>query len=392
MKKEVVSLRTGTIQKVMNIIRAVSTRRMNTELDMIPFKYKHLPYKKIFNWILVEAGVHSRSPKPWGFPTHLHVEPSTLCNLRCAFCPVTTGLERPTGVMSHEVFKKIIDELADYLFMILLWDWGEPFLNPGVYDMIAYAKQSDVKVISSTNGHVFAQAGNAEKLIRSGIDAIIFAIDGISQETYEQFRKKGNLHMAMKGIQNVAAARRNLNSRTPLINFRFIPMKHNEHEMPLLKDFARSLGADVLTIKSLNPHDHGEVDANIATGLTFMPQDPRYRRFEYDEQGSRLRLDQNPCKRPWMNPSIHWDGKVSLCTFDAQDHFVMGDLTKESFRDIWWGDEYSRFRSRFRHNYRAIPFCDGCTNAYKGGECGSEVIRERHVFNDTVCTAPSAER
>ena len=85
-----------------------------------------------------------------------------------------------------------------------------------------------------------------------------------------------------------------------------------------------------------------------------------------------------------MNPSIHWDGKVSLCTFDAQDHFVMGDLMKENFKEIWWGEAYSRFRRQFRHNYRSIPFCDGCTNAFKGGECGSDVIRERYVFNSDI--------
>ena len=378
------SLLRGLTQKVMNAIRAVSARRIDTELDQIPFEYNHVPYKKLFNWIKVEAGVHFNSEKPWGFPTYLHIEPSTLCNLKCAFCPVTTGMERPTGLMTYEVFRKTIDELADYLFLILLWDWGEPFLNPSIYDMIAYAKQKDVRIISSTNGQVFAQPGNAEKLVRSGIDAIIFAIDGISQGTYEQFRKNGNLNMALKGIENVVAAKRSLKSKTPVINFRFIPMKHNEHEIPLLEDFARSLGVDIMTLKTLNPHDHGEVDANIATGLSYMPQDLRYRRFAYDENGSRIRLAQNPCKRPWINPSIHWDGKVSLCTFDAQDHYCMGDLSKESFKKIWWGEVFSNFRRQFREDYRLIDFCAGCTNAFKGGNLGVETIIEGHFFDEDV--------
>jgi MoaA/NifB/PqqE/SkfB family radical SAM enzyme len=157
------------IPKVMNAIRTISTRNMSMELDQIPFEYQYVPLKKLLNRIMIEAGIHYKSKKPWGYPTHLHIEPSTLCNLKCAFCPVTTGMERPTGLMTHDVFKKTIDELADYLFMILLWDWGEPFLNPEVYDMIFYAKQKDIKIISSTNGHVFAQPGNADKLVRSGI-------------------------------------------------------------------------------------------------------------------------------------------------------------------------------------------------------------------------------
>ena len=355
------------------------------ELDQIPFEYHHVPFRKLLNWIMVEAGVHFKSKKPWGFPTHLHIEPSTLCNLKCAFCPVTTGMERPTGFMPAEVFKKTIDELADYLFLILLWDWGEPFLNPSIYDMIAYAKQKDIKIISSTNGHVFSQPGNAEKLVRSGIDAIIFAIDGISQETYEQFRKNGNLNMAMKGIENVVAAKRSLKSKTPVINFRFIPMKHNEHEIPLLEDFARSLSVDILTLKSLNPHDHGEVDANIATGLSFMPQDPRYRRFAYDENGSRIRLAKNPCKRPWINPSIHWDGKFPSVPLMPRTTLSWGTLRKRISKRSGGAKPIQSFRHQFRHNYRSIPFCDGCTNAFKGGDLGSETIRERYVFNMMIC-------
>lgn len=38
--------------------------------------------------------------------------------------------------MTMDLFQRIIDELGDFLFLILLWDWGEPFLNPHIYDMI----------------------------------------------------------------------------------------------------------------------------------------------------------------------------------------------------------------------------------------------------------------
>ena len=180
------------------------------------------------------------------------------------------------------------------------------------------------------------------------------------------------------------AARALLKSKTPVINFRFIPMKHNEHEIPLLEDFARSLSVDMLTLKSLNPHDHGEVDANIATGLSYMPQDPRYRRFAYDEHGARIRLANNPCKRPWMNPSIHWDGKVSLCTFDAQDHFVMGDLMKENFKKIWWGEAYSSFVNSSVKTTAPYPFATGVRMPLREGSAGSDVIRERYVFNSDI--------
>ena len=366
--------------KTLNAIRALFLRRVSMESDRIPCESTHVPLRKILNWIMVEASVYFKPQRPWGLPTHLQVEPSAQCNLKCAFCPVTTGLDRPTGQMAFETFTKAIDQMGDYLFLILLWDWGEPFLNPRVYDMISYAKQRRIKVVSSTNGHVFAQKDHAERLVRSGIDTLVLAVDGISQETYERYRGNGNLKTVLTAIERILAAKRALNSRTPLLNLRFLPMKHNEHEIPLLRDFARSLGVDALTLKTLNPYEQGECHSTKASGTEFVPQNPQYQRFEYDETGFRIRLERNPCKRPWNNPVLRWDGKISPCSFDPHNHYVMGDLMRQSFREIWFGDAFSQLRRQFRQDYRQIGLCAGCSYAFKGGCCGNETIAEAHYF------------
>jgi radical SAM protein with 4Fe4S-binding SPASM domain len=95
--------------------------------------------------------------------------------------------------------------------------------------MIAYAKKKGIKVISSTNGHLFGTIDQTDRLIASGLDTIIFAIDGISQETYQRYRQGGNLESALDGIRAMVERKRALHSLTPRINLRFIVMKHNEH-------------------------------------------------------------------------------------------------------------------------------------------------------------------
>lgn len=372
----------GLVSKSFNAVNALLTRRVLIECDRIPYEFQDVPLERILNWIKVEASVFLRPEKPWGWPTHLQVEPSTLCNLRCAFCPVTTGLDRSTGHMTLEVFRKVIDQVGSYLFLILLWGWGEPFLNPTVYDMIAYAKKRDIKIVSSTNGHVFARGDHAERLVRSGIDCIIFAVDGISQETYEQYRIRGDVGTVAAGIERVVAAKRALNSTTPLINLRFLAMKHNEHEIPLLKDFARSLGVDALTLKTLNPHDQGECHSAKADGTGFVPENSRYQRFEYEAgDGSRIRVERNPCKRLWNNPVLCWDGKVSPCDFDLHANYPLGDLAHQSFREIWWGTRVAQLRRQFRRDDQKIGLCAGCTYAFKGGCCYTDTIAEAHFFN-----------
>ena len=175
---------TQMVSGSLEAVRALLTRRVLIDFDRIPFEFRDVPPGKLLNWVLAKWSMHLRLPRPWAWPTHLQVEPSSLCNLRCAFCPVTTGLQRPTGLMDLGVFKKALTELGDYLLLINLWNWGEPFLNPAVYDMIAFARQRGVKVISSTNGHHFAHDGTAVCTIRGastageGADVELFNDEG----------------------------------------------------------------------------------------------------------------------------------------------------------------------------------------------------------------------
>jgi MoaA/NifB/PqqE/SkfB family radical SAM enzyme len=43
--------------------------------------------------------------------------------------------------MDFEDYKKIIDEMGDYLLNVTLWNFGEPFLHKQISDMIDYAKK-----------------------------------------------------------------------------------------------------------------------------------------------------------------------------------------------------------------------------------------------------------
>ena len=152
------------------IIKTLLTGRITIELDRIPFQLSNVPYKKIFNWILVNISFLLKLEKPWGYPTHVQIEPSNHCNLDCPMCPVTIGMNRSKEHLDLSVYKNFIDEVGDYLLAIVLWDWGEPFMNTELLDMISYATQKNIKVVTSTNGHFLNINNNADKIIQSGLD------------------------------------------------------------------------------------------------------------------------------------------------------------------------------------------------------------------------------
>jgi radical SAM protein with 4Fe4S-binding SPASM domain len=390
------------LTKVGQAIRALTSRRLTILSDGIPYEFRDLPLRKVANAILTETSVYFKPRRPWGHPTHLMVEPSTLCNLRCSLCPITSGLERPQGNMSLDLFKKILDEVGPWAFTLQLWDWGEPFMNKQIFDMIAYAKGKGVKVITSSNGHLFANPGMAEKLVRSGLDTIIFAIDGVTQKTYEQYRQEGNLETALEGIRQVVAAKKALGAATPTVNFRFIVMAQNEHEIPKVRALAPALGVDVLTFKTLNPNSNDPSRAGVldpaGPGQAFLPQQVRYHRFKSgrpgSEQGGKLRRRNNPCKHLWNSPCFHWNGNVSPCTYDPRDRWVLGNVAQDSFAQVWRGERYAKARISFRRDWNQLPVCGECSYAYEGGSCNCETMAEavfypREPIPSSLPTSPA---
>ena len=364
--------------QVSRAIRALVTRQLRIHADRIPYEFDRLPVAKVLNACRVEASTYFKPSRPWGWPTHLMVEPSTLCNLTCALCPVTAGLARPQGLMEFSMFKKVIDEVGQYIFTLLLWDWGEPFTNPAVYSMIDLAARRGIKTISSTNGVPFARKDNADRAIQAGLDTLIVAVDGITQESYARYRQGGKLESALDGIRMIVARKKALGSTKPLINFRFIVMRHNEHEVPRLSEFARSLGVNALTLKTLNPSSQDMYAARdeMLKNESYLPQDRSYWRFRTDALGRRIRRKHNPCKHPWYHPSIHWNGVVCSCTYDSQERYPLGDLRQKSFHEIWLDKPYRQLRAQFRRDWNKLPLCRECSYAYEGGDCTSETIAE----------------
>ena len=281
------------LNQAKKIFRALFAGKIDFTVDMIPLVFDDLPLRKIINWLLTESSILYKPSRPWGFPTLIHLEPTSHCNLRCVTCPVTEGLKRVSGHMNVELFKKIIDDLGSYLLLILLWDWGEPFLNPSIYEMIAYAHNQRIKLVASTNGHIFAMGDHAQNVVASGLDALIFSVDGITQETYERYRVGGRLESVVEGIRKVVAEKRRQRSWTPILNFRFIVMKHNEHELGDLENFARSLKVDMLTFRKFFPVTKQHVaDERVAVSD---PDDAHYQRFERQQNTAGLqRVEKNP--------------------------------------------------------------------------------------------------
>jgi radical SAM protein with 4Fe4S-binding SPASM domain len=98
-----------------------------------------------------------------------------------------------------------------------------------------------------------------------------------------------------------------------------------------------------------------------------MPNNERYSRYRQKADGTFEIKNKllNQCWKMWHSCVITWDGKVVPCCFDKDAHFVLGDLTRNSFDEIWNSTEYNEFRTSILRSRSEIEICKNCTEGTK---------------------------
>lgn len=292
----------------------------------------------------------------WGYPTAVMIEPTNICNLRCPLCPSGNGsLKRAKGFMKLSLFKKIIDEIKEYATMIILWNQGEPYLNPDINKMIKYATDAGLFTLISTNLNTDI---NPDELVKSGIDSMIVSLDGATQETYNQYRVNGNLEKVLSNVKAIVEAKKRHKSSTPIIRWQFLVMKHNEHEIDKIKEMAKIYEVDQLSFKTIQIYTHEDIK--------FLPNNPKYRRYNISGENFEIKFKmENKCRRMWQQPVINWNGEVAICCFDKDIEYPVGNVENNSLLSIWQGTAFQKMRNAVLKNRKAFEICRNCGEGVK---------------------------
>lgn len=321
---------------------------------------RRLTIRRAWNMCLVYLSFYLsrwlKKPLQWGLPFSISVEPTTSCNLRCPECP--SGLRaftRPTGMLSPELFQKVIDEMAGHLTYLTFYFQGEPYLHTSFLEMVKYARKKNIYTATSTNAHYLTEA-QAKKTIESGLDRLIISIDGTTQETYKAYRVGGKLNKVLEGAKNVVKWKREMKSKTPYVIFQFLVVRHNEHQVEELRELARELGVDEVILKTAQVYDYEH-------GNLLIPENERYSRYRKNDDGtySIKNTLENSCWKLWHSCVFTWDGKVVPCCFDKDAQYQLGDINAHSFKEIWWSEAYKDFRAKLVRSRKEIDICTNCS-------------------------------
>lgn len=305
----------------------------------------------LYNTSLAKLGIAS----PLMMPVHVTIEPTNACNLRCPVCETgNDSMERTTGLMRLEEFKQIIDQIHPYVPVLMFYFMGEPFLNRYAYEMIRYARTRGMYVETCTNGEFV----DAEGIIYADINKISFQIGGMTQETHEVYRVKGDLERTFEKLYQLLDARRRNPESSVQVEVGFIVMKHNEHEVPEFMRWAEEVGVDVASV--IDP-----CVRTVGQGKEMLPTDKRY--WFYDdkafEQGilKPKRLPNNECTWVWNSVVINWDGSVVPCCRDPNGLHVFGNILETPLKQIWNSKRVVDFRKRIAQNQGEVDICKLCS-------------------------------
>jgi len=280
-------------------------------------------------------------------PVKLWIETSSRCNLSCGLCLNRNLPPAQKSDMEFLLFKKIIDEVKDYVYEANLFHRGEPLLNPQIAEMTEYASLNNIKTGLYTNG-VLLTSDLSRRLIKSGLDLITFSFDGYTKEVYEKNRSGEIFEETLEKITGFLKEKNKLGFKKPLVHI--LTMEHYSDTSPT--EFALRKKEFVKRFKDFPPD-------------RFVTRKPHNWGGSLDA-GKLMNSKKDAakfiaCTFPWYALVILQDGKVLPCPQDFYGNIIVGDVNAETIEEIFNNEKMQSIRKAFKNrNIENLNICKDC--------------------------------
>jgi MoaA/NifB/PqqE/SkfB family radical SAM enzyme len=301
----------------------------------------------------------SRVPNASGLYSEMFmVEPTTQCNLKCPLCPVPTHMHRPGIHMQQHTYRDVVDDIVGHAKMIALWNFGEPFLNPEIFDMIRYAEDRNIPVRVSTNS-TFLEDKDVENIFASNLSSIIVCLDGASKATHERYRIGSDFEAVKAGIERLGHRRHALERKKPFIRLQFLVFSYNESEIESMIDLAESMRVDQLALKNVSLGSWVKEHLRGRMARKMLPKGEKYRKYRVDEERVELKIQDQVCSWAYENGVVLANGDVTTCCYDSNGDHVFANVRRDGgLMNILRSDKMREVRAQIAT--RELPLCGTC--------------------------------
>jgi radical SAM protein with 4Fe4S-binding SPASM domain len=253
---------------------------------------------------------------------------------------------RVPGVMKFDLFKKIIDDIASFgspIKMLELGMHGEPFLNPHLADMVAYAKSKTYfqRISLVSNGSLLTPE-RAIPVIEAGLDQLDISVNGTSTEQfYEITGTRVDFQEYVRNIKYVFEHRQSCTLTTKAMT----ECLREEQKKIFIETFSPI--CDQIFLEHLVPY--------------WPEHDIEWPEVQHTMLGDSVVKSSEVCPFVFYKMRITSDGKAILCSADWDHQHVLGDLREQSIKEIWNSDILSDYQMKFlRLERNKLPLCSKC--------------------------------
>jgi radical SAM protein with 4Fe4S-binding SPASM domain len=273
------------------------------------------------------------------FPPCLQIEPTSICNYRCVFCyqidaEFTHRANGHMGMMTLDLFRRIIDQAEGNCEAITLASRGEPLICPDFEKMLEYLRGKFLGLKINTNASLLDER-KSHAILQADVNTLVFSADAASEPLYSQLRVKGNLERVLKNVRR----------------FREIKDRH----YPNSQIITRVSGVKYSTDQSLPEMERfwGELVDQVA----FVEYNPWENTYEQPPNEVTT-----PCSDLWRRTFVWFDGTVNPCDVDFKSTMAVGNVNEETLTSLWTGQKYSALREAHLARRRsAVSPCNRCT-------------------------------
>ena len=284
---------------------------------------------KVQNFIQAQRDKLNGAVECKSLPWIINLDTFSGCNLKCPFCPTGTDqMGRPKRHLPIDHAKRVIDSVKDHALEIRLYNWGEPFLNPDIFEIIRYAHDAGLYTVISSNLSVKVN-DLAQKVVDSRLDRLTASMDGISQAALETYRRRADADLCYENIKAITDERKRQGVAWPSVELLFLVFKHNEHEIDQLEAKRQEVGADLFKPRRAFIFDED-----------FVPRHPDYQPLKQIFHGV--------CDFLYSELTVEANGVVSPCCTNTSSQWDVGtidDLSAGGLRAFWNAPVYRAMRA-----------------------------------------------
>ena len=317
--------------------------------------------------------------RPLTGPLDLQILPTTRCNAACVFCPLQAADEEtkrryaPRWLQSGENLPSgLVDRLLDDLYHLgglrrVHITGGEPLLYRHFLPLLFGFRQSfpQVELTVVTNGILLEKY--AAVLAKVGIARLSVSLNAGTESGYRRQNPQAgadDFAAIVRGLKALSEEKQKAASALPLLSVTAVLTRANAGEVRPLFEICLAAGANALTFiplmelefdgragnreRVLSAEEFSRFQQALAAEQDRARARNLYLGFGGDPRfGGRLRHDdfyaKNPCYSGYAFAMIWPNGDVRPCCNCEE---LMGNLTQQSFPEIWYSPKYQDYRDR----------------------------------------------